>query len=803
MPARLGLPTQSTFRLRIATFWLRPVIGWILCLLPGPMVLATEPVDFGRDIRPILTGRCFRCHGPDEARNEAGLRLDTFRMATAKLEGGTTAIIPGTPDESELIRRVASPDSEIRMPPPDAGDPLSLADISLLKRWIASGASYQRHWSFLPAKRPRIPHRSGMSHDATQIDAFVQSRLKAEGLTPSPEADRFTLVRRLSIDLTGLPPTIEEVDRFTDDRRPDAYERLVDRLLNSPRFGERWARVWLDVARYADSAGYAQDPPRTIWKYRDWVINAINTNMPFHEFTIEQLAGDLLPEPTDDQLVATAFHRNTMTNSEGGTDDEEFRVAAVVDRVNTTMQVWMGLTFGCAQCHNHKYDPISQEDYYRFYAVFNNTEDADRGDERPLLESWSDEQRQQRGHLTSKIAKLESTIADQQKQSKTKDSDKLTELKKQLAQIKPVTTPILRELPQTKSRATHVLIRGSFLTPGHRVTPELPSQFRASASGRPPDRLTVAKWLTNSRNPLTARVAVNRIWEQLFGMGLVETVEDFGLQGSLPSHPHLLDYLATEFVRSGWDTKALVRSIVTSHSYRQDSHVSEDLSSRDPRNRRLARGPRFRLSAEMIRDQALCVAGLLSDKMHGPSVRPPRPKLGLRAAFGGPTDWEPSQGEDRYRRALYTSWRRTTPYPSMATFDAPSREFCSVRRIRTNTPLQALVTLNDPVYVEAARNLAARIRSDDGSTVEAQLTHGFRLCVARYPTEAELDRLRALYNNAARRYEEHVELAIQLAADASAKEPDSADSRQAAAESAAWVLVCNVLMNLDEFLARK
>jgi hypothetical protein len=802
-----------------------------------------------------------------------------------------------------------------------------------------------------------------------RIDAFTLARLNSLNLDPAPEADRYTLIRRLSLDLTGLPPTIPDVDRFVHDPRADAYERLVDRLLQSPAFGERWARIWLDLARYADSAGYAQDPPRVIWRYRDWVISALNANMPFDQFTIEQLAGDLLPDPTTDQLLATAFHRNTMTNSEGGTDDEEFRTAAVVDRVNTTMQVWMGLTMGCAQCHTHKYDPISQKEFFQVFAILNNTADADRGDESPMIEELTRAQKRQRSQLTAEIVMLERQIEEEQsglteigtnvrdepvagryvrvellgqkaflslaevqvfagernvaidgRASQISDafngparhaidgntsgeftagstthtaaednpwwevdlgrafqidriaiwnrtdggteqrlknfrvivydtarqplwarqyseapephvsmqlpanasawsqSDRehliaylrnhrpelaekrarVIQLKKQRDKIHGVETPIFRELADQRRRQTHVHIRGNFLNKGELVTPAVPSAFHPLPNDSPPTRLDLAHWLTSSDNPLTARVTVNRFWEHLFGIGIVETSEDFGTQGDAPSHPELLDYLALSFVQHHWDTKWLLREIVTSATYRQSSRATSEKLRVDPRNRFLSRGPNFRMSGEMIRDQALAIAGLLSRKMYGPSVRPPRPNLGLRSAFGGSTDWQTSTGEDRYRRGLYTRWRRTTPYPSLTTFDAPSREVCTIRRVRTNTPLQALVTLNDPVFVEAAQGLARRIVTEGGETVESRLSYGFRLCVARPPQSAELARLTKLYRELLEAYRDDQQAAAQMASQPLGP-PQLAIEMS---ELAAWTVISNVLLNLDELLAK-
>lgn len=924
----------------------------------------TKKISFNRDIRPILSDNCFRCHGRDKPARKARLRLDVRELAIAPLRRGRIAIVPGKPEKSELLTRVCAEDALDRMPPPELGKTLTQKQKDLLREWIKQGAPYEGHWAFIPPERSSIPMSISTPEWAQNpIDHFTLKRLDQEKLTPQKEADRIVLIRRLSLDLTGLPPTPEEVQTFLNDKSPDAYSRLVDRLLASPAYGERWGRVWLDLARYADSSGYADDPPRIMWPYRDWVIRAINENKPFDQFTIEQLAGDLLPKPTESQLVATGFHRNTMTNSEGGTIDEEFRNAAIVDRTRTTMEVWMGLTIQCAQCHDHKYDPISQKEYFQFFAILNNTADADRRDESPTIPIYSFEQEQQRAAIQQQIAELEKlpeenvtpkavkktgplqarfvrvelvgngvflslaevqafagkenvatkgkatqssvdfagppklaidgntngdyvaakstthtkaennpwwevdlkkdhvldriviwnrtdggtgsrlnhfrvialdakrqplwvktirkapkvdlpltlpataeklTKADQLELAQYRgdktlspNQRKIAALKKQLEGIKPVRTPVLEELAKGKRRTTHLQIRGNYLVKGEQVSEGLPTAFHKAPEN--PTRMTLARWLMDRRNPLTARVIVNRYWEQLFGIGLVETSEDFGTQGESPSHPELLDWLAVEMMENGWDVKKLIRLMVTSATYKQSSSVSEDLLERDPRNRLLARGPRFRLPAEMIRDQALAVSGLLSRKMLGASVRPPQPTLGLRAAFGSSTDWKTSAGEDRYRRGLYTQWRRSAPYPSMAAFDAPTREVCTVRRIRTNTPLQALVTLNDPVYVEAAQALARRMMSEGGATAEERVKHGFELCVSRSPSERELATLVKLHEKLRAKYARDPASAKMMATDPLGALPMGMD----AIDAAAWTVVGNVLMNLDEFLARR
>jgi hypothetical protein len=568
--------------------------------------------------------------------------------------------------------------------------------------------------------------------------------------------------------------------------------------------------MWLDLARYADSKGYGSDPLRTIWRYRDWVIEAFNRNLPYDQFTIEQLAGDLLESPTNEQLLATAFHRNTMANDEGGTDDEEFRVAAVKDRIETTMQIWMGLTVGCAKCHSHKFDPITQREYYQAYAFFNQSEDADRGDEEPkaaLPRPFEAER------IAKRRAKVETLQALSGSSLALSAQDPLLEevitdslrgqserLQGEISQIeRDVATPIMRELPADKRRVTHTMVKGNFLAPGEAVEPAVPVAFPPLPAGSQANRLGMAKWLMDANNPLTARVAVNRFWAQLFGAGLVVTEEDFGTQGLPPTHPELLDWLAVEFRLSGWDVKNLLRTIVTSATYRQSSSPTSDALARDPRNRWLAHGPRFRLEAEMVRDQALAISGLLSRKQGGPSVYPPQPEGLWRAAFNGQRTWATSTGDDRYRRGLYTYWRRTVPYPSMAAFDAPSRENCTLRRVPTNTPLQAFVTLNDPVYVEAAQAFARRIMIEAGPDDAARCTFALRLALGRPGKQQQIDQLRDLYRDALAQYSSDSESAKLMATEPLGALPESCG----VASAAAWTVVANVILNLDGVLTKR
>jgi mono/diheme cytochrome c family protein len=754
---------------------------------------ATQPlslpkVDYGRDVRPILAASCFPCHGPDEKKRQAGLRLDERAGALSRRPNGTTSLVPGKPDQSNLLKRVIAT-APLQMPPPGGGKRLTAPQIAILRRWIAQGGNYAQHWSFQKVRRPsyvpHIPDHHWTKHD---IDAFIFHKAQEIGLRPNPMADRYTLIRRLSLDLTGLPPTPQEVDAFVKDKSANAYEKQVDRLLSSSHFGEKWARMWLDLARYADSAGYGSDPLRlNIWPWRDWVIQALNTNKPFDRFTIEQLAGDLLPKPTQDQIVATAFHRNTMTNTEGGTDDEEFRIAAVKDRAITTAQTWMGLTMGCAQCHTHKFDPITQKEFYGFMAFFNQTEDYDQPDERPTLPLMSAENQKRTDSLKAELEELK---------AKSATKEQIAAKEKEIAAIPIVRLPILRELPPDKQRKTNVLVLANFLQKGEEVTCGTPVAFPPMPKNLPKNRLGVAQWLVSRENPLTARVAVNRFWSHLFGRGLVETEEDFGLQGAYPTHPELLDWLAAEFMEKGWNVKGFLKMLVMTETYRQSSKVTPLHLQKDPRNLLLMRYPRRRLDAETVRDQALALSGLLSQKIGGPSVFPPQPAGMWQAAFNGERTWSTSTGEDRYRRGIYTFWRRTVPYPSMATFDAPSRETSCIRRIPTNTPLQALVTMNDPVYLELAQALARRVVREGGTSAREKAQFALRLVIGRPPSEKQTQTVLTLLNSEQTRYSADLENAIKMAT-----EPLGAlSSDMNVAELAAWTVVANTLLNLDGVL---
>jgi len=812
----------------------------------------TRTVDFNREVRPILAKNCFACHGQDEAKRAKGLRLDQRESAVKPLKSGETAIVPGDADSSALFLRITEEDDTLRMPPRKSGNRLKSFEVEILRSWIEQGANYAPHWSLVAPEARPFPALRNKAWPRNGIDMWILARLEAAGLAPSPEADRATLLRRVSLDLRGLPPTTAEFEQLSRDADPNAYEKAVDRFLADPVFGERWARMWLDQARYADSAGYGSDPLRpNIWPYRDWVIRAFNHNVPFDQVTIDQIAGDLLPNPSLEAKIATAFHRNTMTNTEGGTDDEEFRVAAIKDRVDTTMQVWMGLTIGCAKCHSHKYDPITHAEYYQFYAFFNQTADADLPNESPVIPLPNAQILAQIERIDTEIAPLRQTLgastaelstaqtkwesslgaagsaarkglpkeiqtildiaADKRTKTQTEAltryfrsiapdlkpvRDKIAALEKSKPKIQ--TVPVMVELQADHRRVTRVLKKGNFVDPGDEVQPGVPQSLHRFAEGAPKNRLGLARWLVDPANPLTARVAVNRYWAQIFAAGLVETEEDFGTQGEPPSHPELLDWLAVRYRDSGWNTKALLRLIVTSATYRESSRVSPVLLEKDPRNRLLGRASRVRLEAEMVRDQALALSELLSQRIGGPSVFPAQPDGLWQAAFNGERTWSTSHGEDRYRRALYTFWRRTVPYPSMAVFDAPSREICAIRRIRTNTPLQSLVTLNDPVYVEAAQSLARRIIREGGINVTSRVRYGLQLCLCRSPRPEQMEPLIDLYVAEYKRYSKSHAAALALATLPLGPLPPDVE----AADLAAWTAVANVLLNLDGVLTK-
>lgn len=707
---------------------------WALCwTLPLTLVAAARggeqpPVDFSRDVQPLLARHCFACHGPDEGSRETGLRLDVRLAAIAELDSGSTAIVPGQPEASELVARVAAEDADLRMPPGEHGAILSPEQVDLLRRWIAAGAAYDNHWSFRPVTRPEPPAVKNESWVRNPIDRFVLACLEREGLAPAPEASRATLLRRLSLDLTGLPPTPAVIAAFVADQSPQAYDRAVERLLASPHFGERWGRHWLDVAHYADSDGYLNDDLRpNAWRYRDWVIDAVNRDLPFDRFTTEQLAGDLLPDATASERTATGFLRNTLRNIEAGVDLEEYRNKEVVDRVSTIGAGWLGLTLGCAECHSHKYDPISHREFYQLFAFFNETDDVELPESKAMAVA-------QRGEL----------------------------------------------------RKSFVHLRGDYRQQGELAEPGTPAVLPSLTSrGERADRLDLAHWLTDPANPLTPRVTANQWWLHLFGRGLVPTVDNFGVGGEAPSHPELLDWLAAELIQRGWSRKEMIRLIVSSATYRQSSAGSDELERRDPLNVLLARQSRLRLEAEAVRDAALAASGLLDRRIGGPGVCPPQPDY--VASISRNVKWEVSQAPDLYRRGMYILFRRATPYPMLLTFDAPDSTVACTRRERSNSPLQALTLLNDPVFFECAQTLGRRLASQPERTVDERIAEAVRLCVGRDPQPAELQRIRTLFKN-------------QLADPTATAD---AATNESPADEAAWIIVARVLMNLDEFITRE
>lgn len=750
------------------------------CVLTGPRAESADDsgdaIDFNRDVRPILAKNCYTCHGFDQAARETELRLDTLEGAIGNA-ASEAAIVPGKPDESELVSRILSTDPESLMPPKDSGKTLTRVEKETLRRWVQQGACYETHWSFAAPISIKPPSIDGVSHP---IDRFIQDRLAEDETMPSDRAENATLIRRVSLDLIGLPPTIDQIDSFiaaTKQNPQAAYHDLVNRLLASQHYGERWGRWWLDQARYADSNGYSIDAPRQIWKYRDWVVEALNDDMPFDTFTIEQLAGDLLPNANQSQKIATGFHRNTQINQEGGIDREQFRIDSVFDRVATTGTVWLGLTIGCAQCHDHKFDPITQVEYYRMFAFLNNQDEPtlkvyDAGvDVAVLTAQWKQAKNKLADYLSEHIATIdiwEKTLAEDARRKLPSAIRKALGIEKEkrsfehqrtlMAAVPDVdhepfetlnsryseldtalnktdTTLVMRE--RSNPRKTHVLIKGDFTRPADEVTAGTPSVLHPLGDhANTANRLNLARWITSPQNPLTARVIVNRIWQLYFGRGLSEIENDFGLQGSPPSHPELLDWLAVEFIRRGWSLKQMHRLIVTSYAYQQSSNRRPDLQRTDPENYLIARQQRLRLDAEIVRDVALTASGLLSPKMGGHPVYPPIPD-GVMNQGQVKRSWNTSRGDDRYRRGIYTFKFRATPPPSLNVFDAPDGVSSCTRRIRSNTPLQALTLMNDPAYFEFATALQKIIQIDG-------IEIAFRRCTSRKPTSDELSILAKL-----------------------------------------------------------
>jgi len=854
---RVSSSCRSLGILILFTVWGRPAF----CQNP-PSIFSSEAVQFFEmKIRPLLQDSCVGCHN-----NQKPASALSLQSREAILVGGNHGIIvqPGNPEKSVLIQAVEY-EGALKMPPAGKLKPDQIAD---LKTWVklnlpwpdekpstASPPRKSDHWAFRAPVRPEPPKVNNLSWCRNPIDSFILARLEKEGLKPSHPAEKSTLIRRLSLDLVGLPPSPVEVEQFVGDMRPDAYERLVDRLLASPHYGERWGKPWLDAARYADTGGHSSDVPRFMWRYRDWVVRALNQDMPFDQFTVEQLAGDLLANATLDQKIATGLHRNSMANLEGGSLPEQSRIESVFDRVATTGTVFLGLTVGCAQCHDHKYDPISQKEYYQLFAFFNSSARAAiiGQPEEPIIKAVSPaevpryrrvqvEFDLQKSELQLKIARrnaeLLPLIASWEKGLTEKDRQALpdfiqailrlplgqrglanaqelerfvrekdTESQKLQQALELLDSPVNREHPDhftamvleenSPPVQSHVLIRGDYLRPGVKVSPETPAVLPPLArpeSGMP-SRLHLARWLVSEANPLTARVAVNRIWQQYFGRGLVRTSEDFGTQGEKPSHPELLDWLATEFIRQRWSLKAMHRQIVTSATYRQASRVSPGVRSLDPENILLARSPRYRLDAEVIRDAALAVSGLLNPEIGGPSVFPPQPP-GVSESSHRRLIWPVVTGGDRYRRGIYTFWKRAAPYPSLLVYDAPTADTTTVRRNRSSSPMQSLTILNDEVYVEAAQHLALRILREAPDNDKARLRYAFRLCLAREPDAFEAELLQTTLQKELDRYQANPNAAKALFAAARPEGPSSE-------HHAPWYGVARVLLNLEETFARE
>ncbi len=883
----------------------------------------SNQVDFSTQVKPIFNNKCITCHGG--VKKNSGFSLLFEKEAFAVNKSGKPAIIPGDASGSELIKRVHETDPELRMP--YEKPPLSEEEIDLLTRWIDQGAKWGQHWAYsLPEKVevPVVSQEAGFASDGTSnfiqngIDNFVFARLESEALTPNPAAERNIIARRLAFDITGLPPDRSLFDAFTEGGL--SYENMVDTLLARKDYGEKWASWWLDLARYADTKGYEKDTGRSMWRYRDWVIRAFNQNMPYDQFTVEQLAGDLLPDPTTDQLIATAFHRNTMNNDEGGTEDEEFRVASVIDRVNTTFSVWQSTTMECVQCHSHPYDPFTHEEYYKAMAFFNNSRDEDTPDESPNIRFYDEKQRQEVDRVNAWVQKYgseevaelyddfltfkepkylahnavdftngeladtkylalwddgsctlknvntrgaslmymnyrsdidgtkmtirknnaEGEILAQFTINKTdgnrvrkipfKGSDEIIDLyfetnndriEKQVStsfitwfafledipgksqagyhainemflELLNANTPLLPIMAENHSdmaRATQVFERGNWLMKKDTVEPDVPKSLNDWDADWQRNRLGLSQWIVSKKNPLTARTMVNRVWHQLFGRGIVASVEDMGTQSDPPSHPELLDWLSLRFMNEhDWNIKALIKDIVMSGTYRQSSENNPELYQKDPNNELYARGPRRRLSAEQIRDQALAVSGLLSDKMYGPGVMPPQPDGVWQSVYSNES-WVESEGEDRYRRAVYTYLKRTSPYPSFVTFDAGSREVCTIRRTVTNTPLQALVTLNDPVYLEASYTLAKFM---DGTEVDKGISKGYEKATFSPITPEKLEALKDLYEASLSEFDSKEAISSNFF---TLKEPPTP-------KQAALTVVANAIMNLDEFLSK-
>jgi hypothetical protein len=913
-------------------YWLVPLM-LAVGVFSYSWIFRSGTVDYNTEVKPLLNKRCITCHGG--VRRKGGFSLMFRDDALAKTESGKPAIIPGDPDHSDFMRRLTTHDPEDRMPYHDK--PLDEKEIETLRKWISEGANYGTHWAYAPVKAVPVPKPRGAFFGLlpwkkpevarNDIDYFIQDRLAREEMKPSAEAAKEILLRRVAIDLTGLPAPASLSRKFMENRDPTAYEQLVDSLLALPQYGERWTAMWMDLARYADTKGYERDDNRSIWRYRDWLIHAFNADKPYNTFLTEQLAGDLLPGATNEQFIATAFHRNTMTNDEGGTENEEFRTAAIIDRVNTTWETLMGTTFTCVQCHGHPYDPFRHDEYYRFMAFFNNTRDEDTYADYPLLREYHGLDSARYGQVLSFIRgnaaaqtvsdydrflrtgqpAINSLVADSFANAELADTKWLIMRKNSAARIrrvgltgkthllfrcmtyttdgklvvrldsakgrelfhttlpgtngqwklmetdipvvsgshdihlefaskkldaqtdngamfdwfwfntpfpgmgqpgydsthrnfldlvasdKPTTTPVMMDNPQELFRPTQVFVRGNWLVKGETVTPAVPHSLNAFPKGAPMNRLGLAQWMTSTENPLTARTLVNRLWAQLFGQGLAETLEDLGTQGMPPTHRELLDYLAYGFMHNmNWSVKSLLKEMVMSGTYRQDSRASQDMLQKDPQNRLYARGPRVRLDAEQLRDQALAVSGLLSLKMYGPSVMPYQP-AGIWLSPWNGQSWQQSEGNEQYRRSIYTYWKRTSPYPAMLTFDGSAREVCLARRIRTNTPLQALTLLNDSAMLVASRQLAYAMGEPVPGQVKAAIARGYHAIMGRAADDRRLAVLEKLYGVALDRYRKDPAATCAI---------NGLMDRHDTPGTAAMIVVAGAMLNLDEFITK-
>ncbi len=785
-----------------------PLLSILLRVAAGTLCASGNDISYNRDIRPILSDNCFSCHGFDSGTREAGLRLDTREGATADNDG-VIAIVPGNAGKSELWLRILSDNEEEVMPPPKTHKKISAKQKEKLKRWIEQGAPYEKHWSFVPPAEVAIPAVKQSAWPRNAVDRFVLEKLEAEGLQPAKEASKEALIRRVTLDLTGLPPTIAEVDAFLADASPGAFEKVADRLLASPRYGERMALVWLDAARYADTNGFQVDRDRELWPWRDWVIAAFNRNLPFDQFTVEQLAGDFLPNPTQDQRVATGFNRNTMYNEEGGVDPAEFLAEYTADRVETTMTVWQAQTFNCCRCHDHKYDPITQRDFYSMKAFFHTVPELGKGEDKVPIEQNSPPQiRLAAPDIEAKVAALREQLKSKEQQlpaldakhpDRVKADKEIAALKKQIkdTELSIPTSMVMAEME--KPRPTFILKRGAFDAPGEQVQSATPKVFPPMPDSLPRNRLGLARWIVSPENPLTVRVTVNRFWQQVFGTGIVKTSDDFGTQGENPSHPELLDWLARDFTASGWDVKRLMKLLVTSATYRQGVALTPQLLTLDPENRLLARSSRTRLAGEFIRDQALAAGGLLAGKIGGASVKPYHPAgIYEQLTSGiGTTRYVPGTGENLHRRSLYTYWKRSVPHPAMLAFGTPFREVCTVQRVRSNTPLQALNLMNDETYVEAARSLAVRALASSKDNAE-RLKFAFRTVLARAPRVNEQAILEKALHRTLADFQKDPAAAKAFLAVGATPTPAALD----AAELAAWASVSGTILRMDETITR-